>query len=795
MSQFVVRRVAVLGAGVMGAQIAAHCVNAGIPVVLFDMAAQDSPSGIASKAIAGLKKLAPAPLALAERSVYLEAANYDEDLGRLAECDLVIEAIAERLEWKQSLYQRIAPHIAPGTVFASNTSGLSINRLAAELPEALQPGFCGVHFFNPPRYMHLVELIPGERTEPALVDALESWLVTRLGKGVVRAKDTPNFVANRVGVFSFLAVMHHTARLGLSFDEVDALTGPRIGRPKSATFRTIDVVGLDTLANVIRNMQATLGDDPWCPHYVVPAWMEALIANGALGQKTQGGIYRKVGKDIEVLDAASGDYVAAQGRVADEVGKILDIADTNERLAALAQSAHPQARFLWSMYRDVFHYCARHLADIADNARDVDFAMRWGFGWSQGPFENWQAAGWKWVAEAIRADIESGEAMAAAPLPQWVFGLEGVHAPEGSYAAGDAAYRGRSALPVYRRQIFPEPVFGDGSARPEAAGETLWENAGVRLWRLPDRDPGVAIVSIKSKMHTLGHAVTAGLREAVARAERDFDALVIWGGAPFAVGANLEEVVQAASAGKFDELEQFVAEFQRMVLALKYAAVPVIAAVDGLALGGGCELALHCARRVATLESQFGLVEVGVGLIPAGGGCKELALRAAARASESPTVSPFDFVQPAFERISQARVCRNALEARDAAFLDAADVIVFNSHELLHVALTEARAMAQVGYQPPLPARAVPVCGRVGIATLRAGLVNMHGGGKISDHDLLVGTALATALCGGEVEGGSLVDESWQLRIERDCFLNLLKTDKTRERMVHMLETGRALRN
>ena len=395
MSKLIIRKVAVLGAGVMGAQIAAHCANAGVPVILFDLPAREGdPDGIAKKAIDGLRKLDPAPLASQDCAQFIDVANYGSGLEQLRDCDLVIEAIAEKMEWKLDLYAKVAPYLRPDAIFASNTSGLSINALAQGMPEAARGNFCGIHFFNPPRYMALVELIATGSTRAATLDALEAWLTTRLGKSIVRAKDTPNFIANRVGVMSILAVMHHTARLGLGLDEVDALTGPLIGRPKSATYRTADVVGLDTLAHVVGTMQATLPDDPWHRYFSTPEWLAALISKGALGQKTKGGIYRKDGKIINVLDLTTGGFRPSAGEVAPEVLAILKQRNPADKFAQLRASTHPQAQFLWSIFRDIFHYCAFQLADIADNARDIDFAMRWGFGWSQGPFETWQAAGW-----------------------------------------------------------------------------------------------------------------------------------------------------------------------------------------------------------------------------------------------------------------------------------------------------------------------------------------------------------------------------------------------------------------
>lgn len=799
MKKLIVKKAAVLGAGVMGAQIAAHLANANVPVVLFDLPAKEGDkNGIVKKALDGLKKLDPAPLASKAKLKFIDAANYDEHLPLLAECDLIIEAIAERMDWKNDLYAKIAPHIGANAIVASNTSGLSMNALAQGLPEAIRPRFCGIHFFNPPRYMHLVEIIGTQSTDAGTLDALETWLTSRLGKGVIRALDTPNFVANRIGVFSILAVMHHTRAFGLGFDEVDALTGPKIGRPKSATYRTADVVGLDTLAHVVKTMQDTLPDDPWHAYFTSPVWLQALIAQGALGQKTRCGIFRKQGKEIQVLDLAKQDYRTSAGEVAEEVGAILKMKNPAEKFAAMRASAHPQAQFLWAIFRDIFHYAAVQLESVADNARDLDFAMRWGFGWAEGPFETWQAAGWGDIAQAIAADIAAGKAMSEAPLPAWVTeeGRTGVHTPFGSWSASTARYIDRSRLPVYQRQLFPESVLGEGASSYAQSGETLFENDGVRLWSLPTVDAKIGIISFKSKMHAIGDEVLDGLIAAVRQAETTLDGVVVWHEAPFAVGANLAQVSEAIAAGQFDILEATVEKFQRASQTLKYAQVPTVAAVQGMALGGGCEFVMHAGKRVMALESYVGLVEAGVGLIPAGGGCKEFAVRAADWAAQSNVPGEvFNYLQNAFMTIAMAKVAKSAVETVEFGFAKPTDTILFNAHELLWVAIREARAMADAGYAPPLMARDIPVAGKTGIATLEMMLVNMKEGGMISAHDYKVAKSAAIALCGGEIEAGSRVDEEWLLTVERRLFVELLKTPETQARIKHMLETGKPLRN
>jgi 3-hydroxyacyl-CoA dehydrogenase len=795
-SRFLVRKAAVLGAGVMGAQIAAHLANAGVPALLFDLPAKEGdPNGIAQKAIENLKKLEPAPLAAKDRAAAITPANYDQHLPLLPDCDLVIEAISERMDWKKALYEKVAPHIGAQAIFATNTSGLSIDALAESCPAALRPRFCGVHFFNPPRYMHLVELIAQRATEPQLVDRLETFLVTVLGKGIVRAKDTPNFVANRVGIFSVLATMVHTERFGLGFDIVDALTGPAIGRARSATYRTSDVVGLDTMAHVIRTMDEALPDDPWHSYYQPPVWLKALIDKGALGQKTKAGFFQKVGKEIQVFDPASQSYRPLKGEIDPDVAAILALRAPAEQFAKLRTHPHPQAQFLWAIFRDLFHYCSFHLAAIADNARDVDLAIRWGFGWKMGPLETWQAAGWQQIAQWVAADIAAGKALATAALPQWVTtgpAAAGVHTPAGAYSPATGTFQPRSRLPVYARQYFPDPVLGE---KPPTA-TTILETDAVRMWHTGD---DIAIVSFKTKQHTISAAVLDGLLAAIAEAERNWRGLVIWQtGEPFSLGADLASLGPAVQAKQWDSVEAVVAKFQQTSQRLRYSLVPTVAALRGMALGGACEFIMHCDRTVAALESYIGLVEAGVGILPAGGGCKELAVRAAqevARGANGGQLDQFPFLRTYFQQVALVTVSKSGLDAKDLGYLRPADVVIFNPHELLWVAKAQLRALSESAYRPPLPLAGVPVAGKTGIATLEMMLVNMRDGGFISAYDFEVGLAIARVLCGGELEPGSVVDEKWLLDLERREFMTLLKNPRTQERIAHTLKTGKPLRN
>ena len=802
MIRFNVRKVAVLGAGVMGAQIAAHLVNVRVPVVLFDLPAREGDkNGIVTKAIEGLKKLKPSPLGIPEEAAYIQAANYEENLDLLKDCDLVIEAIAERMDWKLDLYTKIASSLAPHAIVASNTSGLSITKLSEVLPESIKPRFCGIHFFNPPRYMALVELIATPTTEPEILDQLEAFVTTTLGKSVLRAKDTPNFIANRVGIAGMLATMKEAETYGLSYDVVDDLTGKKMGRASSGTFRTADVVGLDTMAHVIKTLQDNLGpeqgNDPFFASFATPAVLQKLIDAGTLGSKSGAGFYKKVGKDILRYDAATGTYVAGGGKADEIVARMLKKAPA-ERLKLLHDSKNPQAQFLWAILRDSFHYAAVHLGDIAESARDIDFAIRWGFGASQGPFELWQAAGWSQVAQWVKEDIDAGKALSNAPLPGWVFegpvaANGGVHRPEGSWSAANPRFVAPSTLPVYQRQLFRDSVLGADAPLPLKAGTEVFKNDEVRVWSL---DGEVLIASITAKLHLISPLVTEGLVMAVELAEKSYAGLVIWSPDDvFSAGANLEVLMPVfmKSGGKGILPEE--KKLQDAMLRIRYAAVPVVAAIRGMALGGGCELAVYCARRVAAMESYMGLVEVGVGLIPGGGGPTYIARRAAEMAAAgNANADLFPFMRDAFTSAATAKVGTSAIESRKLGYLLPTDTIVAHKDELLHVASAEVKAMAASGWRPPMKAL-FPVAGRNAIATIKAQLVNMRDGQFISEHDYFIATLIADAVCGGDVDAGSLVTEEYLMAIERKHFCGLLDHPKTQERILGMLQTGKPVRN
>lgn len=785
----VMKQVAILGAGVMGAQIAAHFANAGITALLFDLPADGKDaSATARAAIKALGKQKPEPLALERFQKLISPCNYDDDLEKLHNCDLVIEVIAERADWKIDLYKKVIPHLNEHTILATNTSGISIALLAEGVPESYKGQFLGIHFFNPPRYMPLVEIIAHDGTRAEVMDDVETFLVSTLGKGVVRANDTTNFVANRIGVFSILVTLYHAERLGINFETVDELTGTKVGRPKSATLRTADIVGLDTLRHVIQGVIDNLTDDPWADLFEIPDWLNILVENGSLGQKTRIGVYKKEGKEILVFDPAKGSYRKRKVKVPKKVEKVIKLFKDPDRLAKLRAINDPHAEFIWAIHRDVLHYCAHLLEHIADNARDIDMAIRWGFGWKQGPFEIWQQAGWKKIAGMIKEDIAAEKTPCKLPLPDWVSQIDAVHNDKGSWSASEQQYKAPSSLPVYKRQRWPESVVG--AKTPERI--TLFENDVCHFW-LTDDDIGV--LSFKTKLHTISDPVLTSINQAIDIAEKQLKGMVIWHpDAPFSAGADLKSFMPIAMKSILpgnNGLDELLQRFQGACIRMRKSNVPVVAGVQGLALGGGCELMMQTDRVVAALESYIGLVEVGVGLIPAGSGCMEFARRASI-ASKGEDV--FDHIKNAFEVIGMGKVATSAYQAKEFGFLREADIVVMNKDEVLHTAIAQVRALDAANYRPQAE-QTIRAGGRAAIANIKAAMVNMHAGEFISDYDMKIGEFVADALCGGNVDEGTELPEEWFLRKEREGFRKLLKNTKTHKRVKHMLDTGKPLRN
>ena len=785
-----IARVAVMGAGVMGAQLAAHLINQGIPVRLFDLPSdKGARNERTQQAIAHLSAIKPPPLVDPGRAMLIQACNIDDDLAQLADCDLVIEAIGERIDWKEALFSRIVPHMAPDTWLVSNTSGLSLTAMAKTLPEERRPLFCGLHFFNPPRYMTLVELIRTPWTDETAIPRLWEFVNSRLGKNVVFACDTPNFIANRIGVAATVFAFYHAQRLGLSCALVDELTGTRLGHPRSATYRTADVVGLDILAHVIDTTYRQAMDDPFRHCFAPNPRLQQLIANGSLGAKTGRGFYRKEGKTILQWDAEKGEYIAT-GETPDAKVLVCLTASPPERLIRLRQLDHPQAQFLWAIHRDLFHYCAHHLSTIANFAMDVDLALRWGFGWNLGPFEVWQMSGWQTVAQAIEADRQQGVTLSDQPLPAWALNPEcrGVHKPDESWSAQKETWVIPRGVP--RQRI---PTFLIGMGKPESVGTTIQESGAARLWTLDDE---VLIFSLRTKMNTLGETALEAMDQALEQASLRGLPLVLWSpAAHFSAGGDLAGFIQTYTQHGLNGLNQAQRRFQDIIQRLRSSPVPTVAALQGFALGGGCEVALHCDRRVAHTETNMGLVEVNVGLFPGAGGLTEMARRAGCRAlDDGLPLQVGDYLKADLSRILRCEVSGSAQEAKRWGWLDVGDVIVPHAGELLHVALSQARALVEASYGAPL-VYPVPVAGIEGRAQVLSALINAHQGGQLSDHDLFIGRTLAQVACGGDLPAGTLVPVEYLLALEREQFGPLLATPKSRERIMSFLETGKAVRN
>ncbi|WP_373785965.1 enoyl-CoA hydratase-related protein, partial [Delftia acidovorans] len=577
------------------------------------------------------------------------------------------------------------------------------------------------------------------------------------------------------------------------------LTGKKLGRASSGTFRSADVVGLASMAHVIKTLQDNLSaeTDPFYGSFGTPPVLAKLIELGNLGQKAKKGFYKKVGRDILQFELDSEDYVPAGGKADEVYGRMLK-KPAAERLKLLRNAEGAQGRFLWAILRNSFHYAAIHLESIAESARDVDQAMRWGFGMKQGPFELWQEAGWLEVAKMVQEDIDAGKALSKAPLPKWVFEgpvaeAGGVHTAQGSWSPAKGQFVPRRVLPVYERQIFPEKLLGEDSLPDwKTAGTTIAESKALRTWTL---DGQILIASIKNKMHAISPEVMEALMEAVDVAETDFQGMVIWSGdAPFSVGADLEATMPAFVIGGADAIESVEQELQNLMLRIRYAQVPVVAAIHGMALGGGCELAVYSARRVAHMESYIGLVEVGVGLVPGAGGLTYIARRAAENAATSTGKDLLPFLTEGFTAAAMAKVGTSAIESRKLGYLLDSDLIVPHKDELLFVAINEAKSMAAGGWRAPLP-RSFPVAGRSGVATIKGSLVNMRDGGFISEFDQHVASLIANVVCGGDVDAGTLVDEAYLMKLERKAFCHLIGHPKTHERILGMLNTGKPVRN
>jgi 3-hydroxyacyl-CoA dehydrogenase len=785
-----VTKVAVLGSGVMGSAIAAHFANAGVPALVLDIVPPGLPDGAGRRernalvdgAVQAMAKSKPSPLFTKSRLALIETGNFADDLPRIAEADWVIEVVKEDLEIKRKVLAAAAAHVAPHALLSSNTSGLSLAAMSEVLPAELRPRFLGTHFFNPPRYMKLLELIPTADTDPALLAAVAEYATVRLGKGIVEAKDTPNFIANRVGVHAMMVTMRVMEELALTIEEVDALTGPALGRPKTATFQLADLVGLDTFLHVAENVHAAATDDEARDVFAPPEFLRGMVAAGLLGRKSGGGFYRMVKdddgrKNIRTLDLDKLTYREKEKAAFPEIEQGKTMEDLAERLRFLVSGKGRGSRAIWKMLAPTLSYSAMRVGGICDDAAAVDRAVRWGFNWALGPFETWDALGFRRTTERLRED---GYA-----LPAWIDAL---------YAAGaESVYRGDEVataepgvfakVPVHPRALDIEVLRrGDGTIRA---------NPGASLLDVGD---GVFCLEFHSKMNALGEDHIRMAMTACDEAERNGRALVVANPAEhFSAGANLMLLLMEAMEGNWEDIDLIVRAFQGMTDRLEFCRVPVVTAPHGLALGGGCEVSMAGDLIRAAAETYIGLVEFGAGLVPAGGGCVRLYRHNRERYDDPKDLYPA--LKATFETIGTAKVATSAEEAVELGYLRRADTWSMNRDLQLADAKQLALTLADRGYTPPVPEAAIPVMGRAGIGLCESVLFNMEQAGWISAHDRKIGGRLARILCGGDVPGPTTVSHAHMLQLEREAFLGLCGERKTLERMQSILQTGKPLRN
>ena len=803
-----IEKVVVLGTGTMGSRIAAHFANAGLPCILLDIVPPNLPANataadrnkIVRAGLDAAKKSKPAAFFKAALAEKITIGNFEDDLARCAEADWIIEVVAEDLEIKRKLLARVAQFRKPGAIVTTNTSGLPVRLIAEGMNEEFQQHWAGTHFFNPPRYLKLVEVIPGPKTSSEVIETLSEFCDRRLGKGVVVAKDTPNFIANRIGTFSMLNALRLMGALGMTVEEVDACTGPAVGWPKSATFRTADIVGLDVLVHVVKNIYETAPNDESREMYQVPAFVEEMTKRGWLGDKTGQGFYKKVKgegeKEILTLDVNTLEYRARQrpkfGSL--EMGKAIE--DTRERLRSLVgpvldgQKGDKAQQFLWGGLSGMCLYAARRVPEISDSIVDVDRAMRWGFGWELGPFELMDAIGVKAFAAHVQKE---GRALPAVIEKVLASGRNGFYESEkGTVTVFDVASGGVKKVEEPKGVIILKSL--------KDAGREVERNSGASLIDLGD---GVVCCEFHAKMNAIGADLIAMMHKGLKRLETDFDAMVIANqAANFSVGANVMLVLVAAQEQEWDELHMAVKQFQNINLAIKYAPKPVVAAPQGMALGGGCEVSLHAARTQAAAEAYLGLVETGIGLIPGGGGTKEMLIRANERAAGGEDLDLFHALKPVFEAIAMAKVGTSAEECRDLGYLRREDGVSMNRDRLVADAKEVALALVRSGYKPLAASwqegaqtTQIKVLGEQFLAGAKLAIHMMMRGGYASEYDAHVGRKLANILSGGALTVPQLVSEQYVLDLEREAFVSLCGEKKTQERIAHTLKTGKPLRN
>ena len=795
-----IRKAAVIGSGVMGSGIAAHLANSGISVLLLDVVpkegtAEEAARGLttdhpavrnrlAASAIERLNKTSPAPLYDPDFAKLITPGNLEDDLPRIAEADWVLEAVTENLEIKKNLLARLEPHLRPGAIISSNTSGISISEMAEALSPEHRGSFMGVHFFNPPRYMKLVEIIPGRDTDPELVQFMKEFCERKLGKGVVIAKDTPNFIANRIGIYGVLAALREMEKHGFTVEEVDAVTGPAVGRPKSATFRTLDLVGLDTVVYVAENVRGKVTDEAEKAAFETPAVLREMVARGRLGEKSGQGFYRKMkgadGKsEIFALDLASMEYRPSRKITSGSLEAAKMAKGAREKVRALLSGGDRYSELAWNLLKGLLVYAAEKIGEIADSPLEIDNAMKWGMGWELGPFETWDAIG---LVPSVRRMEKEG-----LTVPAWV---------KDWIAQGHESFYRREQGKLF---YVYEGKYRELEERPERIslrslkeqGRTIKANSGASLIDLGD---GVACLEFHSPNNAIGPDILSMISWSVDEAERNYEGLVIANeGRNFCVGANLMLILMEAEDEEWDEIDFMIRQFQKTLMKLKYSPKPVVAAPHRMTLGGGVEVCLGARSVIASPETYYGLVEVGVGLIPAGGGCKEYALRVSRMAS-LPEADLQPYINKVFETIGMAKVSTSGHEAFRLGYFQPTDRVASGDDFRIYEAKREVLRLAAEGYAPPRPEK-FRVAGAEGRAVMELGAIGLRNSNMISDHDLKIARKLAHVLAGGDLPAGSLVTEEYMLDLEREAFLSLCGEPKTQQRMRHMLTAGKPLRN
>ncbi|OPH47293.1 3-hydroxyacyl-CoA dehydrogenase [Paenibacillus ferrarius] len=795
----IIRKAAVIGSGVMGSGIAAHLANVGIPVLLLDIVpsqllAQESAAGLtldhpkvrnrfADQAIDKLKKTNPAPLYSEDFAARITAGNLEDDVSKLADVDWIIEVIVENLQAKQQLISRIEKVWKRGTIVSSNTSGISIHAMVESASDEFKRHFLGTHFFNPPRYMKLVEVIPNEATDPAIVAFMKDFCEKKLGKGVVQAKDTPNFIGNRIGTYGLLVTLREMIAGGYSVEEVDAVTGPAMGRPKSATFRTLDLVGLDTFVHVANNVFDLVTDPEEKDIFRSPELLKSMVEKGWIGEKQGQGFYKKVtsdaGKEIQSLNIATMEYAVSRKISSASLEAAKQAKGTVGKLKALLGAKDRYSDLAWNILKPVLLYSAEKLDEIADSIIEIDHALKWGFNWELGPFETWDAIGLKRSVERMESE--------GSTVPAWVKAwIDSGH---------DSFYENRGGQHFY----YLKNEFKGIETRPEVISlqslkqqnKVIRSNSGASLIDIGD---GVACLEFHSPNNAIGADILTMIQQSADEVRSNYRGLVVANeGKNFCVGANVMLLLMEAQDGEWDEVDGIIRLFQNSMMKLKSLDKPVVAAPHKMTLGGGVEACMPADQTIFSAETYYGLVEVGVGLIPAGGGCKELALRAS-QAVRDPDVDLQPWINAIFETVAMAKVSTSGHDTKRLGYMRALDRVVVNPDHRIYEAKQAVLRLEASGYTPPVQEK-IRVVGENGKAVMQIAAYTMRQGGYISEHDQLIANKLAHVLAGGNVPAGTMVTEQYMLDLEREAFLSLCGEIKTQQRMQYMLSKGKALRN